>query len=571
MRYLCFHCNHRFEVEGSEAPSRCPNCMRATGVKPLAEQSGQAARRGVSRGTLVLLGSGALAAIAIGGYFLSSQPADPKELMASLQPLDGGDLSRVLASEQVTAGGLEKLLEADDAIESFAEKASGSAKSPHERAKAITAAVRERAQAMAFVPWSLGEPRKTPVMTASETWKQLQKDGGRAELYPLEVAALAVSALRSLDVPAMVAELAQVPGERAPLDGSGYLGYFVVALPGAEGALPQLFDPYGGRTFDGKEVEAGGSAREQPKATVLSDASALGAALSLRAIHEMAYLGDPRTALGSSSHALKLAASLPSVRTARGVIVLSGKMVEQGLQEFTAASQLRADAPRLHNLASVKLMTGDLAGAENDLTRALEKSPDFASAQSTLGAMSMLRGDVDSAQVAFEKAQQLAPDLSLVQWGLAEYALRSGDRATALAKAEQALERRPSFDAKVRYSVLLRQAGRYEEMRVMAHELVKLAPAYRKDEVRELLTSVLGPTALDPIEPDMAADDLADLGGPALDLKLGADSKLLGAPGAAPAAASPAGGNEPLLMLGDPKKLKLTGGSERLKLDLGEP
>jgi Flp pilus assembly protein TadD len=392
--------------------------------------------------------------------------------------------------------------------------------------------------------------------------KTLHKDGGRAELYPLEVAALAVSALRSLDVPAMVAELTLVPGERAPLEGSGYLGYFVVAVPGAAGAPPVLFDPYGGRTL-GSE-----------KANVLSDAAVVGAALSLRAIHEMAYLADPRTALGSSSHALKLAASLPSVRTARGVIVLSGKMIEQGLQEFTAASQLRADAPRLHNLASVKLMTGDVAGAESDLTRALDKSPEFASAQSTLGAISLMRGDADAARVAFEKAERLSPDLSLVQWGLAEYALRSGDRATALTKAEQALQRRPSFDAKVRYGVLLRQAGRFEEMRVVAHELVKLAPAYRTDEVRELLISVLGPTALDPVEPDVSADDLADLGGPSLDLKLGAGSKLLGSPepSAEPALADPAAApNDPALMLGDPKKLKLGGSEQRLRLNLGEP
>jgi len=559
MRYLCVHCDHRFDVEGADVPSRCPKCMRATGVKAAA-QTGQI-KPGMSRQTRVMLGLGAAAALGLGGYFAFRPSQDPKAALTSVAPLSGSNLAAALAAQQINAGGLEQLLAADDAIEGFAEKAAGSAKSPLEKAKAITAALRERAKGMAFVPWSLGEPRSTPVTTAREVLKLVEQNGARNELYPLEVAALAVSALRTLDVPAMVAELIQVPGERAPLEGAGYIGYFVVAVPGEAAAAPALFDPYGGRTLTA-----------DAKASVLSDAAAVGAALSLRSIHEMAYQADPRTALSTSSSALKLASSLPCVRTARGVIVLSGKMVEQGLQEFTAASQLRADAPRLHNLASVKLMTGDVEGAGNDLTRALEKSPDYASALASLGAFDMLRGDVDAARVAFETAERNSPDLSLVQWGLAEYALRQGDRATALAKAEQAVKHRPSFDAKVRYGVLLRQAGRFEEMRKVAHELVDLTPAYRKDEVRELLTTVLGPTALDAIEPDPSADDLADLGGPDHDLKLGADSPLLNPsePQLAPPEGA-AGGHEPVLMLGDQKKLKLGGDENKLQLNLGQP
>jgi tetratricopeptide (TPR) repeat protein len=332
-----------------------------------------------------------------------------------------------------------------------------------------------------------------------------------------------------------------------------------VVVPGPEGSTPKSFDPYGGRALSGNET-----------VNVLSDATVVGAALSLKAIHEVAYLGDPRSALDTSSHALKLASGLPSVRTARGVIVLSGKMVEQGLQEFAAASQLRADAPRLHNLASAKLMTGDIEGAERDLTSALAKTPDFAGAQATLGAVSMMRADGDAARVAFERAEQLAPDLSLVQWGLADYALRTGDKASALARAERAYERRPSFDARVRYGVLLREAGRYDEMRKLAHEMVKISPEYRKGEVREMVSALLGPTALDPIDIDPTADDLEDLGGPDLDLKLGGDSKLLGTPEPTPDLGGSAPG-DPMLMLGDPTKLKLGEPKQRLKLQLGEP
>jgi tetratricopeptide (TPR) repeat protein len=571
MRYLCVHCEHRFEAEGPNPPTRCPRCMRATGVK-LAETaaSGDSAKR--PRASYVALGLAALA-LTLGGVvgflLLRGESRTPEQDLTYLAPLEQAALVRALASQQVDAGALATLLEADASIEAFAEQAAGKAVDAQAKARALTQALRARARAQAFVPWSLGEPRSTPVLTAREALTLAQKDGARAELYPLELAVLEVSALRSLDVPAMVAELIEVPGERAPLEGAGYLGYFVVAVPRSSAAAraepgsaaAQLYDPFAGRELKGTE-----------KHKLLPDAAVVGAALSLRAIHEVAYCGDPKSALASSSHALKLASSLPAVRTARGVIVLGSKMVEQGLQEFAAANQLRSDAPRLHNLASAKLMTGDLEGAGADLSRALEKAPDYAGARATLGAVAMLRGDADGARAAFERAEQLAPDLSLVQWGLAEYLLRSGEREDALERAERAHRHRPSFDAKVRYGVLLHQAGRYDEMRKLAHELVNLAPEYRKQEVRELVIELLGPTALDPVEPDPSADDLADLGGPALDLKLGSDSKLLGSAPTPPAAPPTVGnGGEPVLMLGDPKKLKLGDESTRLKLKLGEP
>jgi tetratricopeptide (TPR) repeat protein len=553
MRYLCVHCDHQWQPEDDTVPTRCPSCMRATGVKPVSAQTGE--KKPGSRLPLIVVGL--VAVLAVGAFFGLRPSTSEVPSISTMHPLDADDLAAALAAQQVHAGSLEKLLTPDSAIEAFAGKAASGANDVNARAKAVTESIRARANALAFVPWSLGEPRPTVIRTPGETLRTLQKDGARAELYPLELAALEVAALRSLDVSVMIAELIDVPGERAPLDPSGYIGYFVVALPlSTDRAL--LFDPYGGRNLSGNE-----------NYKVLSDATAVGAALSLRAIHELAYKADPRAALESSSQALQVAASLPAVRTARGVIVLGGKMVEQGLQEFSAASQLRADAPRLHNLASAKLMTGDVDGASKDLARALEKAPDFAAARATLAATLMLKGDAEGARAAFEKAEQLAPDLTLVQWGLAEFALRSGDRESALARAERALAKRPSFDAKVRYAVLLHQAGRYEEMRKVAHELVSLSPEYRKQDVREMLVTLLGPTALDPIEPDPTADDLADLGGPDLQLKLGDGAKLLGNP--SDHASNPSvmqgaeGANEPVLMLGDRSKVRLGTGELKLR------
>lgn len=547
MRYLCVHCDHRFEVEAN-LPKRCPSCMRATGIEPMRDSAAQAPKAGAAmqRGRLLWLGIGALLLIAAGvGYALSRDAG----ATASTGPaaLDASALKAALAQQQVDAGGLEKLLVADAAVERFAEQAAAGKSSPSARADAVFAALRARAKAAAFAPWSLSEPRATPVMTASRTLAAL-KDGARAELYPLELAALMAAALRALDVPALVAELPDPKGARAPLDPSGYLGYFVVAVPSGAGegaAAFHFYDVYGGKQL-GAQVHA----------TPLSDPAAVGAALALRAVYENSQLADPRAALASSSHALRLAPSLPTVRTVRGVVVLTEKMVEQGLSEFQAARELRGDAARLHNLANVMLVAQEVEKAQSVLSAALEKAPDFAAAHVTLATLLMLRGETDQAHAELLKAEQLAPSLPAVHWALAELALRRGENEEALARARRALTPRPSFDARLRYAALLRQAGKYEDMRHIAEQLLAQTPAYRKDEMRQLLGAVLGPTALEPAQPaqaDLGADDLADLGGPKLELE--APKEGAGLTGAAGASGS--------------GKLRLRDPSQGLRLDLG--
>jgi hypothetical protein len=148
-----------------------------------------------------------------------------------------------------------------------------------------------------------------------------------------------------------------------------------------------------------------------------------------------------------------------------------------------------------------------------------------------------------------------------VQWGLAEYALRRGDNEEALARARRALSPRPSFDGRLRYAALLRQTGKYEEMRTTAEQLLAQTPAYRRDEIRQVLGAVLGPTALEPAapaQPDLRADDLSDLGGPKLELEPRKDEKGLGAGPSGAANSAPTAG-----------KLRLRDPSQDLRLDLG--
>lgn len=532
--------------------------MRATGVEPVRES----AKKAVTQSRSTLWVSLALVGVVLAGsIFWLVQRKQVIDGPVPLRPLSADELAQVTKREQVNAGAIAALLAETDAIESFAKRAAAGADDPFAQALAVTKALRARADAQAFVPWSLAEPRPTAIMTADATLKALEKDGARRELYPLEVAALEVAALRSLGVTAMLGELSDLAQERAPLDPSGYFGYFVVSVSADEATVSKgrLYDPYGGRTL-----------KPDVKVNLIDDSMAVGAALAVRGVHEVAYGGDPRAALESSSNALRLAARLPSVRTARGIIVLSAKMLEQGLQELSAAAQMRSDPARLHNLASARMLSGDPEAGLRDLNTALEKAPEFAGARATLGAMQMMQGDLDAGLSELTRAEALAPDLSLIQWGFAEYYMRKGDRDSALSRGKRALSARPSFDGRLRFAVLLRQAGKYEDMRVQAHAMLDGAPAYRKQEVRELIGTVLGPTALDPVEPDATAEDLSDLGGPDLDLKLGAGSKLLGDPSGPDLSVGAQPGADPLILSDDPPKLRLRGSSDKLELKLGK-
>ncbi len=522
--------------------------MRATGVQPVREEAKAAPPQ---RPRAVLWGALALVGVAaVGGYFAWARSARV-DGEGGLAPLSTSALQAALAARHVDPGELEQLLASDPSIERFARAAAGSQATPIAKAEALTRAIRARASALAFVPWSLAEPRSTPIGVARQVLATVAKDKARAELYPLEVVALEVAALRSLDVPALVAEVASVEGERAPLDPSGYLGYFAVAVyPDEPGrGAPRLFDPYGGRTL-GANV----------KHTVLEDPQALGAALAVRALHEVSYLADPKRALESSSHGLALAAALPSVRTVRGMVVLAGGMVEQGLQEFAAARQLRADPPRLHNVATAELMTGDLERATHELEDALARAPDFASVHATLGTVALMRGEPEQARAQLDEAERLAPDLSLVQWARAELLLRSGEEERGLAVARHALHARPSFDGRLRMGVLLRQAGRYDDLRKESEALLAMAPPYRKSEVRELLQRALGPAALDGEAAEGAAGE-GEAGGPKLELGSGSPALTQPAPTLEPPAlVSPETPSGP--------KLHLRDQDERLKLKL---
>ena len=337
------------------------------------------------------------------------------------------------------------------------------------------------------MPWSRSDAREGPPFTAVETLRALEKDGARRKLYPLELAALGVAALRALDVDARPCEVFGASTLRAPLDPSGRLGYFAVAVMGGTGGSPKLFDPYGGLT----QAQLGEPA-------LLTDLEAIGAALALQALGRLEANEDPALALHDAEAAVALLPTSPSVRGARGTALLLSAAPEPGMREIEAAAQMRPDAPRKNNLAMIALAMGDGPRAMRELSQALEKSPDFALAHLTLAAAQLGSGEREQARAELDKAEALDPDLPALPLTRAELFASGGELEPALAEARRAVKLKPSNpQARLLVGRLLRQAGRYDEMRVEARATLALAPPALRDRTAELIKRLLGPTALE--------------------------------------------------------------------------
>jgi hypothetical protein len=96
-----------------------------------------------------------------------------------------------------------------------------------------------------------------------------------------------------------------------------------------------------------------------------------------------------------------------------------------------------------------------------------------------------------------------------------------------------------------------RQSGHYDAMRKEARAVLELAPASQKDQIKQVLRAVLGPTALETESPEPGDAPVAAPG-------TLPDTSQLAAPSGEPGSLQ--------LRAGEPK-LQLGGGS-KLKLDL---
>ncbi|HET6334357.1 MAG TPA: hypothetical protein VFG30_14135 [Polyangiales bacterium] len=535
MRYHCVQCDQEFETaEGDDKP-RCPKCLRQHGLRPL-ERVAAAPTRASRAGLFVLVG--AIVVAGGGGYWYwqKSQTAGK-----SAAAVDAGDLrERTRQATGIDVGDAADLLQADAAIEAFAKKATDGKSSADDKAKAIVAAIQARAKKQAFVPSALLEPRDTLAQTAAQAFAALAKDGARQELYPLEVAAVGVAALRSQDVPAQLVEVSGNAGDRAPLDPSGRLGYFAVGVASSgSGAQLHAYDVYGGRP-------------ELPTADVtgLSDTQAVGSLLALRAMHRLVHGGDLGGALQYADAATKLSPSSAAARGIRGAVLLATGGKDEGARELEAAAQLKPGPAQQNNLAMYSLATGDTDRAAKLVAQALASAPDYASGHLTLASVHLARLDRDLAAGELTQAERLDPKLPALPMAWAEMYAATGDMLQAQARAEEAVRARPkSPETHLLLARIHRQASRYDAMRAEARKVLELAPASQKDQISQVLKAVLGPTALE-------ADSPEPENGTATAPTPGADTPRLTPPSSDPGSLQ-LGAREPKLQLGGGSKLKL--------------
>lgn len=500
MRYLCVHCDKTFDHDDEAKKPRCPTCMRKNGLERVAPPKQVAQQR---PWLWWAVAAGALAAAGIGYAWWASQAADAVGDEVPLGPLDRAAVVGHLRHEGVDARDLSTMLVPTDAVEQWAERVAGDASGAQAIARAVQEAIRDRAEEGAFEPWSFGIPRESPIAAPDRVLEWLGEDGAHHHLYPIEVAALMTSALRALDVNAMVAEAIRFPGDRSPPDPSGQIGYFVVAVYAGEAGEgePTYFDPYRGRTTE----------PEDPR--VLTDLQAIGAALGVRSLHLLSRESDPERAMEASSQALRLDERSPSLRAVRGAILLVAGHVDEGVRELQSAKQLRPDAPRRNLLAGIYLAPSpfqDLDAASQEVSSALEEYPEFAPGRATLAAIHLARQETDQARTELREAERIDPELHMLPQLWASYYVATGDVDSAIQHARESIDRNPAdVQAHLLAARIYRQAARYDLMRREAHEVMDRTPPARRTEMREVIRQLLGPTALEPVEDEVATDDEA--------------------------------------------------------------
>ncbi len=550
MRYLCVHCDKTFTHEDEAKKPRCPTCMRKNGLEPVAEPKQVAAKKPWLGWAIA---GGALAAAGVAYAIWASQTPDAVGDEVPLAPLDRAAVLGHLRHEGVDARDLGTMLVPSDAVEAWAERTAGGASGAEAIARAIHEAIRDRAEEGAFERWSFGVPREAPIAGPDRVIEWLGEDGAHHHLYPIEVAALMTSALRALDVEAMVAEAIRFPGDRSPPDPSGQLGYFVVAVyPGEAGeGEPAYFDPYGGRTAE-------------PEARVLTDLQAIGAALGTRALHLLSRESDPERAMEASSQALQLDERSPTLRAIRGAILIVAGHADEGMRELSSAKQLRPDAPRRNLLASIYLAPQflDLDAASQEVSSALEEYSEFAPGRATLAAIHLARQETDEARTELQEAERLDPQLHMLPQLWASYYAGTGEIDRAVQHAREAIRRNPSdVQAHLFAARIYRQAARYDLMRQEAHEVLERTPPSRRAEMTQVIRQLLGPTALEPVGEVASADDEELEDDEALE-----DDEELGSGGGSLTLESPllggAGGTRPSgpSLLGDGERPSLMGG-----------
>ena len=284
---------------------------------------------------------------------------------------------------------------------------------------------------------------------------------------------------------------------------------------------------------------------------VLRDTEALAAALGTEAIRILKRSGDTKKALPLVETALLLDPVSPSLRAVNATILVESGGVAQGVTEFEAALQLRADGPRKLNLAQLYLaqagnleMNGQNAAADAQFNEAnrivdevVETWPRYGHAHLVLATIHMGLGEPERARLELELAESLSPDTPMLWAVWAQYHLEQNDPIAAAVKMKRAVVLDPdNWQLRLQAARVFQAAGDDEAATENVGAALRLVSPDKRSDVRELVERVMGPDASTATPPPNEEETFGD----------------------------------PAVMLGDPSNLRLRDPGETLELDLDE-
>jgi len=515
-KYFCAHCDKEFVPEEENDKPRCPQCMRRGGVASVQELP-PARRR--SRPWLLIV---ALLVAAAGiGYGAYRTTRIALEEVPPLRPLEARELSAYLERDQIRVGAYEAMILLPGQVDGWPNSAAEIAERMHRQSSS----------------WSLERSLGREVLTADQTLAMIDASEERMPFYPLELATAMTSLLRERGMKAMVAEVWEFSGARAPADPSGLLGYFVTAVyDQTDSEEPSAyFDPWGGR----KDVHSS-------EVRVLRDTEVLAAALGTEALRIFSRSADGAKALPMVETALLLDPVSPSLRGVHATVLLESGGLDQAMAEFDAALQLRGDGPRQLNRVQL-LLAGQEAAAQaqfNEGSRivaeVLESWPQYGRAYVVLATIHLGLDEVERARADLDAAEALNPDAPML-WALwAQLHLAENDAAAAVATMQRAVTLDPdNWQLRIQAARLLQGTGDDQAARESVAAALQMVTPNKRTEVRSFVERMMGPGALTDTPPTAEPRE-------------GASSKA------------------PALMLGDPSKLRLHDPGQALKLELDE-
>lgn len=155
--------------------------------------------------------------------------------------------------------------------------------------------------------------------------------------------------------------------------------------------------------------------------------------------------GDNRAARIELMNAIKAAPGLPAARIAQARVFLSLFDAAGAEAELSRALELGADRTLVRApMAEALLLQGRADAALTWLGEGAVPAGDAGYAARTLGRAQLALGAMDAARAAFDRALQFTPDDSLLWTDIARFRIASGDQAGGMEAADHAVELNPS-------------------------------------------------------------------------------------------------------------------------------